>query len=266
MLPIKSTNELTVGTLIVNADDWGRDQASTDRTRDCTRAGSVSSVSAMVFMEDSARSAEIAKSDRIDAGLHLNLTTPFTASRVPTSLAEKQARLSSYLRRHRFAQAIFHPGLTNCFEYVVARQMEEFQRLYGEAPVRIDGHHHMHLCANVVFQNLLPQRTIVRRNFSFESGEKGLANRLYRNLVDHRLASRHFLTDYFFSLVPLEPEGRLAKICSIAARSVVEVETHPVNPVEHDFLTRGRFLPYVTKIGIAKRYAVNANLAPNWLT
>ena len=51
--------------------------------------------------------------------------------------------------------------------YVVKAQLEEFERLYGRAPNRIDGHHHAHLCANVVLAGLLPAGTIVRRNFSF---------------------------------------------------------------------------------------------------
>ena len=42
-------------TVIVNADDWGRDVATSDRTLDCMLHGAISSVSAMVFMEDSAQ-------------------------------------------------------------------------------------------------------------------------------------------------------------------------------------------------------------------
>ncbi len=43
------------GVLIVNADDWGRDRETTDHTLECVVGGAVSSVSAMVFMEDSTR-------------------------------------------------------------------------------------------------------------------------------------------------------------------------------------------------------------------
>lgn len=257
------TTERAVGALIVNADDWGRDKRNTDRTLECIFAGSVSSVSAMVFMEDSERSAEIAKTNAVDTALHLNLTAPFTASGVPTDLAEKQRRLFPYLRRHRLAHLVFHPGLTGSFEYVVKSQLEEYARLYGEAPRRIDGHQHMHLCANVLIAKLLPAGTIVRRNFSFDVGEKGLANRLYRRFVDRKLASRHFLTDYFFSLVPLEPARRLKKICSLAAHTVVEVETHPVNQAEYDFLTQGGLLRFTNKQNIARRYAVRVQMAPN---
>src|SRR5437762_3797838 len=48
------------GLLIVNADDWGRDLYTTGRILDCCARGVVSSVSAMVFMEDSERAAAMA--------------------------------------------------------------------------------------------------------------------------------------------------------------------------------------------------------------
>jgi hypothetical protein len=40
------------GLLIINADDWGRDAHTTDNILDCALRGTISSVSAMLFMED----------------------------------------------------------------------------------------------------------------------------------------------------------------------------------------------------------------------
>lgn len=227
------------GFLVVNADDWGRDRPTTDRTLECCKCGAVSSVSAMVFMEDSERAAEIAREQGIDAGLHLNFTTAFSGPVRTTRLLERQEKVARFLLLHRLAQVVFHPGLVNSFQYLVAAQVDEFHRIYGVEPRRFDGHHHMHLCANVLIQRLLPQDTIVRRNFSFESGEKGSWNRAYRGFVDGRLARRHRLTDFFFSLPPLEPSSRLQRIFDLAHRFVVELETHPVNPEEYRYLTAG---------------------------
>jgi len=227
------------GLLIVNADDWGRDRVTTDRTLDCTRSGAVSSVSAMVFMEDSERAAALAREMGIEVGLHLNLTTSFSAPGCPRRLVEHQQELARYLGRHRLSQVVFHPGLVRAFEYVVAAELEEFRRLYGAAPDRVDGHHHMHLCANVLLARLLPSGTLVRRNFSFQPGEKSLGNVLYRRFVDRMLVRRHRLVDFFFSLPPLEPSSQLERIFSLARQSLVEVETHPVNPDEYRFLTEG---------------------------
>jgi len=243
------------GSLIVNADDWGRDRENTDRTLDCIRQGTVSSVSAMLFMEDSERAAAIARERNIDAGLHLNFTTPYSAPETAMELIDHQQRLSRCLRRHRRGLVVFHPWLAGSFRYVVAAQLEEFRRLYSVEPSRIDGHHHAHLCANVLLGRLLPAGTIVRRNFSFRFGEKSFGNRLYRTIVDRMLARRHRLTDLFFSLPPLEPQ-RLQRIFSAARESVVELETHPVSPEEYELLTGGEIFRLAGDLPIARGFTL----------
>ena len=225
------------GQLIVNADDWGRDARTTQAILDCVELGTVTAVSAMVFMEDSERAAALAHERRIDAGLHLNFTDRMTSRDCPAPLAERQRGITTYLRRHRLAQLVFNPTLMRSFEYVVARQIDEYRRIYGAEPARLDGHHHMHLCANVLLQGLLPSGTRVRRNFSFQPGEKSAFNRAYRRFVDDRLVRRHQLTDFLFNLAPLEPPDRLQRIFALAGQHVIEVETHPVNPDEYRFLT-----------------------------
>lgn len=252
------------GLLIVNADDWGRDRDTTDRTMECISGGAVSAVSAMVFMEDSERAAAMACEQKIDAGLHLNFTTRFSSRLCAARLVEHQRRLAGCLLRHRLGQTLFYPGLMRSFEYVVSAQLDEFTRIYGTAPQRLDGHHHMHLCSNVLLATLLPQGTAVRRNFSFQSGEKSLSNRLYRKVVDRLLSQRHRLTDFFFSLPPLEPVERLQRIFGLADRLVVELETHPVNPAEYDFLLGGEIFRIAKHITIAHGFpAPRHQLAAN---
>jgi len=191
------------GVLIINADDWGRTAEITDRIFECALVGTVSSASAMVFMEDSARAAALARERGVDVGLHLNFTTPFSAPDCPPRLVEHQQRLHRYLRSNRLAQVVYHPGLAGSFKYVVAAQLEEFRRLYGAEPDRIDGHHHMHLCANVFLGELMPAGTLVRRNFSFAPGEKSWINRFYRKSLDRRLKRRHRLvSDLSFWMMP----------------------------------------------------------------
>jgi chitin disaccharide deacetylase len=247
-------NPPQAGCLIVNADDWGRDRDTTDRTLDCTCCGTVSSVSAMVFMEDSVRAAGIAQDYGIDAGLHLNFTSAFSGAGVSSQAHEHQKRLSQYLLRSRFSRVVFHPGLIDSFKYVVETQRDEFARLYGREPERLDGHHHMHLSANVLFGGLIPAGTGVRRNFSFRPGEKNWMNRLYRSGIDRILEMRHPLTDYFFALRPLAPQKGIDQIFSIARRSVVELETHPVNPDEFRFLTRGEMLREKGDLQVARGF------------
>jgi predicted glycoside hydrolase/deacetylase ChbG (UPF0249 family) len=227
------------GYLIMNADDWGRDEVTTDRILTCCKVGSVSAVSAMVFMQDSARAADLALQQGIDTGLHLNLTTEFSAAGCSAKLLDNQQRVARYLLRHRLAQIMFNPALASAFDYVVKAQFEEFQRLYREQPAKVDGHHHMHLCSNVLLQRLLPQAMMARRNFSFDRGEKGIVNRIYRKLVDRSLIRRHKVTDAFFSLAPLEPAARLQRIYELANRAVVEVAAHPFKLDEYQYLTGG---------------------------
>lgn len=244
--------------IIVNADDWGRDRENTDRTLDCVLRGAISSASAMVFMEDSERSATLAKEHALDCGLHLNLTAPFSAPQSPARLRDRQRRLGRFLRSQRLAPVLYHPFLAKSFEYVVKTQLEEFERLYGAPPRRIDGHHHMHLCANVVGQRLLPAGTIVRRNFSFGPGEKGAFNRWYRARQDKHLARRHRMTDFFFSLPPLEPRSRLRRVFTLARTFDVELETHPVNAVEFRYMMNGELMRDLGGVEVARGYRLHS--------
>jgi hypothetical protein len=250
----RSAGAISGGHLIVNADDWGRDQENTERTFECVCHGTVSSVSAMVFMEDSERAAGMACEHGIDSGLHLNFTKTFSAASCPTRLLEHQHSVAAFLTRHPIARGVYNPRLAHSFEYLVAAQREEFVRLYGAEPNRIDGHHHMHLSANVLLGRLLPSGTIVRRHFSHESGEKALRHFIFRRITDALLISRHRVVDFLFSLPPFEPPARLQRIFSLACQFVVEVETHPVDTEEYRFLTGGEIFRWARDCPIARRF------------
>jgi len=251
-----STYPRPTGFLIINADDWGRDRETTDRISDCIASGAVSSASAMVFMEDSERAAMMSQERGIDAGLHLNFTTPYSSPDCPALVQARQCELAIYLRKHPLARLLFHPGLVRAFDYVVKAQLDEYRRLYQNEPHRLDGHHHMHLCSNVLIQRLLPPGTLVRRNFSFQPGEKSAVNRYYRRLVDSILGRRHVLVDFLFSLPPLEPAERLRRMFSLARRFSVEVETHPIKAEEYRLLTQGEVFRLADGLPIASRFAI----------
>ncbi|MFZ0395591.1 MAG: ChbG/HpnK family deacetylase [Terracidiphilus sp.] len=241
-------------TVIINADDWGDRAAATDRILDCLLRSSISSTSAMVFMADSERAAGLARQHNVDAGLHLNLTAPFTAARVPTALTVHQERIARFLRKGRFAPMKFHPLLISSFEYAVRTQVDEFARLYGAQPNRVDGHHHAHLCANVQWQKLIPRGIMVRRNFTFRAGEKGGLNRFYRGMQDRNLARRYRIADFFFNLMPLE-EGRLREILKVAGHAIVEIECHPERDQEYEFLMQGR-LKELGRVHVSRGYVL----------
>ena len=116
---------------------------------------------------------------------------------------------------------LFHPGLVRSFDYVVSAH-GGFVKPVRCATATLDGHHHMHFCANVVFRELIP--AVRSTEFSFVSGEKSILNRRYRRFLDTRLAKRHRLVDYLFNLQPLVPPMRLRQIAILSQRSVVELE------------------------------------------
>jgi hypothetical protein len=75
------------------------------------------------------------------------------------------------------------------------------------------------------------------------------------------LAGRYRVADFFFPLIPLEPSARLQRIFSLAGRSGVEVETHPVNPDEYRFLAGGEIFRLAGDIPVARSYEIPRALA-----
>ncbi len=236
--------------LIINADDWGRSRAETDAALRCYQGGQITSVTAMVFMADSERAAELAQENELDVGLHLNFTERFTGGRIAARLASYHTEIAGFLTRNKYSQLLYNPFLRREFSYSFAAQAEEFARLFGKSPSHIDGHHHMHLCVNLLLSNLIPADMKIRRNFSFWPGEKNRFNRAYRALVDRWLARRYRLTDYFFDLTQCIQENKLGRVTSLAKSSNVELMTHPIVPREADYLMGDEFSELLQRLEV----------------
>lgn len=222
--------------IIINADDWGRTRPETDAALDCFRQGRITSATAMVYMQDSERAAEVARAAGIDVGLHLNLTQAFTVPGPDAALARAHARVVHHLTRRKYTFLFFHPGLRADFRQVYAAQLSEFIRLYGRSPSHVDGHHHKHLCANVLLGDVIPAGEKVRRTFHFWPGEKSAVNRAYRGLTNRLLTRRYRSTDYFFALSQCLQSDRMDKVLDLAKTRVVEVMTHPADERERSCL------------------------------
>lgn len=197
--------------------------------------GAVTSASAMVFMEDSERAAEIASKHNLDIGLHLNLTVAFSGGFTDSTLVADHARVVKYLRSSKYAQPLYHPLLVRAFQRTFRAQWEQFLKLYGKEPSHLDGHHHMHLCLNVLLSSLIPRGMRVRRHFTLFPTETTFLKASYRRLVDRWLRRRFRCSDYFFSLQPINWE-RLRAIVGLAAQSEVELAAHPGVDEEFQFL------------------------------
>lgn len=221
--------------LIVNADDWGRNVTATDNILECFQKGRITSVSAMVFMSDSSRATGLANGCGIDTGLHINLSETFSGS-CPQKLREAHTRVVRFLRSNKFAQLVYHPVLCRDFASVVRAQLDEFRNIFGKEPSHFDGHQHMHLCMNVLFSNIIPSGSKVRRSFTFDQNQKSSFNRTYRALVDSRLSKRHKITDAFFALSSHLPLRMLTPVLHRAKTCAVELMVHPELSAERDAL------------------------------
>lgn len=235
--------------LIINADDWGRSATETQAALTCFQAGGLQSVSAMMFMEDSERSAKVAKDAGIDVGLHLNLNQKFTHNK-SASLAKSHERVVRFMSLSKYAQLLYHPGLRSAVGDVYHAQMDEFVRLYGRTPSHIDGHQHRHVCANMLLQKVIPTGEIVRRTFSYAPSENGRIYWMYGRLVDRALVRRYRLTDYLFSLSRCLKTKTIERVYELAKSATVELLTHPVISVERAYLTGSTHLERIADLPV----------------
>ena len=224
--------------LIINADDLGLNPAATNRILECHSCGAVTSSSAMVFMADSERAAQLAAVSRLDTGLHLNFTKRFDGASVPFELMRAQDRVCRWLGLHRLAPLFYFPFLNHDFCLLIRKQVAEYERLFGKAPSHFDGHHHMHLSMNVLACRLLPPRCKVRCHFTFARGQKSLLNRAYRAAVNRVLRTRYLTPDYLFSLSFSRKNGDMDRILRLATTCAVELECHPEEEEDYQWLVR----------------------------
>jgi predicted glycoside hydrolase/deacetylase ChbG (UPF0249 family) len=222
--------------MIVNADDLGRSLPETDAALSCYAQGRITSASAMVFMADSERAADLAKGAGLDIGLHLNLDEKFTAPHVPLEFSRQHASVARFLKRGKYALVLYNPFLRGKIRSVYQAQHDEFTRLYGKPPSHIDGHRHLHLCTNILVDKVIPAGLKVRRSFSLSRGDKGPLNRAYRGLVDGWLQRRYVVTDYFFCLGQCLQGRTLDRAIDLARTATVELMTHPKRAPEWSYL------------------------------
>jgi predicted glycoside hydrolase/deacetylase ChbG (UPF0249 family) len=216
--------------LIINADDWGLDRQTTDAIHECFSAEAVSSVSAMVFMSDSRRGAELAARGGEPVGLHLNLSEAFTDPACPEIVRRRQERIVGYFAGPKWRWWGFSPTRFTEIEASIADQLDAFRDLYGHEPTHIDGHQHVHQSLGVMFARSMPAGARMRPSFTFMPGEKSLTNRLARKVVNRLMRSRFRCPCYFFDIRDIHPElggAGLEDRLDLARSETVEVMTHP---------------------------------------
>ena len=222
--------------LIVTADDYGRERHATDSILLCGARGRVTSASAMVFMQDSKRAADLAADSPMEFGLHLNFTEPLNGANVPGLLRFHHDRTRRFLSLHRLAPVLYNPGLQQSFRIVFEEQRDEYEKQYGVLPHFYNGHHHMHLSANVLLGGLIPGSSRIRNTFTFEVGERSPFNRVYRGWLRRWIRARYTTTDSFYAMAPAHDLGRIRSLITRSHTEVVELETHPEDAAEAGLL------------------------------
>ena len=240
--------------LVINADDWGASETTTDTIRECLDSKVVDTVSAMVFMSDSERAADIALDNGIETALHINFTTPFDGNVESHKLVDSQNRIVKYLGSSKAARFIYNPFLKNGFEHVFKAQCEKYLRLYKVLPARMDGHNHMHLCANMLLCDIVPRDIRFRRNNSFVRGEKNFLNITYRAFIDRLLQRRFMCTDYFFHIQQISRKENparfqaLRKLIMLAQTKTIELLAHPHQNFDYNYLMSVEFMTAIAQV------------------
>lgn len=233
--------------IVVNADDFGRDMATTDAIVDCFVQHKITSTTLMVVHKDCFRAAKIAHDEGFAVGLHLCLDEGRPVSNpleIPHMLNE-QGELDVTLKK-LYSGKIKVDEL--CLE--ITNQINKFSDL-GLGLTHIDSHHHIH-CHPLVLWALrkvsksLPFPLKIRSIRNFECGgrlkEYGWVKFIYKELV-HLTQKRFFMTtDYFTSLVSYSDKTivRLENnIDSIfKGNATVEIMCHPGNYEEYSYLMK----------------------------
>ena len=215
--------------LIVNADDFGWNANATDRTVECFQAAQITSATALVYMQDSPRAAELALGEGIPTGLHLNLTDPFAIPSAPERQRDRHLVACRYfsdgnLRRRSW---IYDPRIRAEVEGTIEDQLERFRQLYGREPTHVDGHNHVQVCPNVARSKAL--RGFKMRNALWAWPTKRTAMGVARTVRRLLTASGHLTSRYFIDIAELQRAGgeELRRQLSQSLTTSVEVMAHP---------------------------------------
>jgi chitin disaccharide deacetylase len=214
------------GLLIVNADDWGCDEAVTDAIAECFSAGRITSATGMVYMRDSDRAAAVAERLRLPVGLHINLTEPFSDPSTPPEVRSRQHRMTRFFSS-RAARWTYDPRLTSAVALCISDQIGRFLELYGHDPTHFDGHHHVDVCPNVFVSRAIPSGSKVRNTldcFPARKSPVAVARTIRQALASRRSVS----TRYLFHIREMQPHDGPPdpKLC-LADTNSVEVMAHP---------------------------------------
>jgi predicted glycoside hydrolase/deacetylase ChbG (UPF0249 family) len=135
--------------LIVNADDFGLNDAATDGIAECFLRGTVTSTTLMVNAPAEGRAAQFAvEHPQLGVGLHFNLTwgRPLSARQDVTALVDANGQ---FWQRNALAKRMLLGKVPQAqVKAELAAQLARFREL-GLQPSHIDSHQHVHAFPDV---------------------------------------------------------------------------------------------------------------------
>ncbi|HEY2478693.1 MAG TPA: ChbG/HpnK family deacetylase [Solirubrobacterales bacterium] len=235
------------GLLIVNADDWGYDEPTTDAILATFQAGRITSTTGMVYMADSDRAAALAAEHGVPVGMHINLTEPFSDPATPPDVRARQQRMIDRLGKtsglppelpgtSNLMRWVYDPRLQREVDRAIADQLRRYEEIYATPPTHFDGHTHVDLCPNVFLSPSIPRGAKLRNTldrFPVERSAGGMLRDLRQAIRSRRFAStRYLLHITHLRLDPRDLDPRLA----LARQVPVEVMAHPGFAAERELL------------------------------
>jgi predicted glycoside hydrolase/deacetylase ChbG (UPF0249 family) len=185
----------------------------------------------MVYMEDSRRAAEIARSQGMPVGLHLNVSETLTAPDVPPAVRERHARLVRIFWRMQLMRWVYVPGIQRLVSACVEDQYQAFLSTYGHEPTHWDGHHFLHLCPNVLVTPRFRAVDKVRKSLTFRPGERSALNRAIRTMQNTFIERGHQTADHVWLLT-----AATAHHDGVRPGARVEAIVHPELPQQRAIL------------------------------
>ncbi len=213
--------------LIVNADDFGANERTSDPVIELFAERLLSSTSAMVRMRDTARAAKLASERGIPVGLHLNLTLPFAADAIPGPVRERQLRLTEIFGAESWREETRERPDGRLLADVIADQLESFRENFGD-PTHLDGHHHVHTHPAVLEH--LPAELPIRPMLTAPA--RAGARRAVR---ERRLRRRFLCPDLCFAFEHVHPA-----LGGVGLQALEHAREHPLEIMVHPRQQRER--------------------------
>lgn len=243
--------------LIINADDLGMNEQTTDGIIACCDKRLITSATAMVFMRDTARAAELASSRDIGIGLHLNFTTPFDGPPIDGDLYNHHRKLIGVFLSWRYWRYLYNPSIRESIHYCFHSQYDEFLRVFKKHPTHIDGHHHIHLAANVIFGSVLPEGGKIRKIRDLDC-RRSLLDSFCRGRMAGYLRSRFVTTDFLYSIEPMKDDNLTKKISTARSKNV-ELMVHPGQDDNYSYMNTDGYFKIINAASKGSYSDLNAN-------